>query len=131
MHKHPANQVLHDGTAPASERIGVAVAGAMATGAFIAAQALFIAAWIVLRKAGVPIDNAGLTILNLLLSLQAAFAAPLILLSQKRQTEHDRLRAEADHEMLSRLEALAAAQAEHAEETVAVLDTLLKGTFGA
>lgn len=103
MHHHPANQAIHDVKPPRAERFGIVVAAGMATGGFIVGQALFIVCWIALRRLGVPIDNTGLTILNLLLSLQAAFAAPLILLSQRRQTEHDRLRAESDHEALSRV----------------------------
>lgn len=101
-HRHPANVAVFD-DATRSERVGIAVAAAMATGAFIVAQSAFIVVWIVARKAGIAIDNKGLTILNLLLSLQAAYAAPLILLSQKRQTEHDRLRAEEDHRMLTEI----------------------------
>ena len=103
MHNHPANQAIHDNISVA-ERVGVTVAHAMATGAFLVGQALVIVAWVLAVRNGLPIDNKGLTILNLGLSLQAAFAAPLILLSQKRQTEHDRIRAEVDHKTLTRLE---------------------------
>lgn len=108
--RHPANVALE--RMGLSERIGVRTAGLMATGGFIAGQGLFIIVWVALRKAGVPIDNPGLTILNLMLSLQAAFAAPLILLSQKRQSEHDRIRAEHDHEVLSALHGVNAQQLE-------------------
>lgn len=107
-HQHPANQQVYDAPLSLSERVGVRTAALMATGGFIVGQGVFILTWISLRKLGVPIDNTGLTILNLLLSLQAAFAAPLILLSQKRQSEHDRLRAEADHLVVQLLHRLIA-----------------------
>lgn len=94
MHRHPANLAVHD-DASFAERIGVRISQAMATGVLLAAQALLILAWIfAARVLHLPIDNAGLTILNLGLSLQAAFAAPLILLASRRQEEHARLVAE-------------------------------------
>ena len=117
MHNHPANKAIHDEVPPLAERIGIGVAAAMATGAFLILQAGFIVAWIVAVRSGVRIDNHGLTILNLLLSLQAAFAAPLILLATRRQTEHDRIRAETDHETMSRIETK--------------VETLMREKFGA
>ena len=117
MHNHPANKAIHDAKPRTAERFGIIVAAGMATGGFIVGQAVFILCWIGLRRVGVPIDNKGLTILNLLLSLQAAFAAPLILLATRRQTEHDRIRAETDHETMRRI-----------EEKV---ETLMQEKFGA
>lgn len=97
MHSHPANQRMYDDQPKRSERIGVKAAAIMATGTFLLGQAVFITVWIVAARMGAPIDNSGLTILNLGLSLQASFAAPLILLATRRQTEHDRMRAEVDY----------------------------------
>ena len=36
-------------------------------------------------------------LLNLMLSFQAAYAAPIIMMSQNRQSDKDRLAAEIDH----------------------------------
>lgn len=44
-------------------------------------------------------------LLNLVFSTQAAYAAPMILYSQKRSAEHDQLRAEHDHRTLADLAA--------------------------
>ena len=44
----------------------------------------------------------GLVLLNLVLSLQASYAAPLILLAQNRQERRDRIAAEADREVAER-----------------------------
>lgn len=44
----------------------------------------------------------GLVLLTLVLSLQASYAAPLILLAQNRQERRDRIAAEADREVAER-----------------------------
>ncbi len=47
----------------------------------------------------------GLVLLTLVLSLQASYAAPLILLAQNRQERRDRIAAEQDREMAERTQA--------------------------
>ena len=63
------------------------------TPGFLLAQTVFVAMWIVLN--GVILadgwDPYPFILLNLLFSLQAAYAAPLILLAQTRQAVRDRL----------------------------------------
>ncbi|MBO9554303.1 DUF1003 domain-containing protein [Cellulomonas sp.] len=44
----------------------------------------------------------GFTVLTLMLSLQASYAAPLILLAQNRQTDRDRVQAEQDRQRSER-----------------------------
>src|SRR5690606_38408937 len=44
----------------------------------------------------------GYTVLTLVLSLQASYAAPLILLAQNRQTDRDRVAAEQDRQRAER-----------------------------
>ena len=44
-------------------------------------------------------------LLNLMLSFQAAYAAPIIMMSQNRAAEHDRLVADNDFEVNQRVEA--------------------------
>jgi uncharacterized membrane protein len=46
--------------------------------------------------------NRGLVLLTLVLSLQASYAAPLILLAQNRQERRDRIAAEADRDVAER-----------------------------
>lgn len=77
---------------------------------FLGGQTLLVAAWIVANAAGwVHFDVYPFILLNLAFSLQAAYAAPLILLAQTRQAARDKALAEAD--ALHR-EALAVASAE-------------------
>jgi len=77
---------------------------------FLVAQTIIVAIWIALNVAGVThFDLYPFILLNLAFSLQAAYAAPLILLAQTRQADRDKAHADAD--ALHR-EALAAASAE-------------------
>src|SRR2546423_6974159 len=58
-----------------------------------------IAAWLgwnTLAPAGLRFDPYTFTFLTLILSLQASYAAPLILLAQNRQADRDRLSMEED-----------------------------------
>jgi len=74
---------------------------------FLISQTIVVAAWIILNVIGlVTFDLYPFILLNLAFSLQAAYAAPLILLAQSRQADRDKAHAEAD--ALHR-EALAAA----------------------
>ncbi|HNJ98890.1 MAG TPA: DUF1003 domain-containing protein [Ilumatobacteraceae bacterium] len=50
-------------------------------------------------------NKRGLVLLTLVLSLQASYAAPLILLAQNRQEERDRLSAENDRRVAERTQA--------------------------
>jgi uncharacterized membrane protein len=77
---------------------------------FLVAQTLMVAVWIGLNVAGVTqFDLYPFILLNLAFSLQAAYAAPLILLAQTRQADRDKARTEAD---IQHREALATASAE-------------------
>jgi uncharacterized membrane protein len=77
---------------------------------FLLAQTSLVALWIGLNVAGVThFDLYPFILLNLAFSLQAAYAAPLILLAQTRQADRDKALADAD--ALHR-EALAAASIE-------------------
>src|SRR5713101_2768900 len=64
---------------------------------FLAAQTIVVAVWIGLNVVGVVhFDIYPFILLNLAFSLQAAYAAPLILLAQTRQADRDKMHAEAD-----------------------------------
>ena len=67
------------------------------TPTFLIAQSLLVLVWIVLNAAGVvAFDLYPFILLNLAFSLQAAYAAPLILLAQTRQADRDKAAAEND-----------------------------------
>jgi uncharacterized membrane protein len=67
------------------------------TPVFLVAQTIVVAIWIGLNVGGVSqFDVYPFILLNLAFSLQAAYAAPLILLAQTRQADRDKAHAEAD-----------------------------------
>jgi uncharacterized membrane protein len=67
------------------------------TPTFLIAQTFVVAVWIVINIVGwTTFDVYPFILLNLAFSLQAAYAAPLILLAQTRQADRDKAHAEAD-----------------------------------
>lgn len=67
------------------------------TPVFLVGQTALVTIWIGLNIAGVfRFDAYPFILLNLAFSLQAAYAAPLILLAQTRQADRDKVHAEAD-----------------------------------
>ena len=83
------------------------VARKMGTPAFLLGLSLFCAAWLAwntLAPLRMRFDSAanGFTALTLMLSLQASYAAPLILLAQNRQDDRDRVQIEQDRQRAER-----------------------------
>lgn len=71
---------------------------------FIAWMTAAIAAWVLYNIVGRnPVDPYPFIFLTLLLSLQASYAAPLILLAQNRQDDRDRVQIKEDRERTERL----------------------------
>jgi len=67
------------------------------TPVFLVAQTIIVAVWIGLNVVGLcKFDLYPFILLNLAFSLQAAYAAPLILLAQTRQADRDKAHADAD-----------------------------------
>lgn len=67
------------------------------TPVFLISQTVIVAIWIGLNVVGVTkFDVYPFILLNLAFSLQAAYAAPLILLAQTRQADRDKVHADAD-----------------------------------
>lgn len=67
------------------------------TPTFLITQTLIVAIWIALNVMGIlSFDLYPFILLNLAFSLQAAYAAPLILLAQTRQADRDKANMEAD-----------------------------------
>lgn len=64
---------------------------------FLISQTVVVGAWIIVNVTGfTSFDLYPFILLNLAFSLQAAYAAPLILLAQTRQADRDKAHAEAD-----------------------------------
>ncbi|GAB2469541.1 DUF1003 domain-containing protein [Jatrophihabitans fulvus] len=76
------------------------IARFLGTGRYLVIQTVIIILWLVYNTLpGVPhFDPYTFTFLTLVLSLQAAYAAPLILLAQNRQDDRDRVNLDADRE---------------------------------
>jgi uncharacterized membrane protein len=89
-------------------RVSERVARFLGTWRFIGYMTLFIMAWIVYNVV-VPKGHGQFdawsnkfTLLTLLLSLQASYAAPLILLAQNRQADRDRVQYDSDRALSER-----------------------------
>jgi uncharacterized membrane protein len=83
------------------ERAADVVAAAMGSWRFIIIQSVIVAAWIILNIMVIVrhFDPYPFILLNLLFSTQAAYAAPIIMMSQNRQAAKDRQRD--DHEAVT------------------------------
>jgi uncharacterized membrane protein len=84
-------------------RVSERFARAMGTGAFLIGITVVVVIWITWNTVApqeLQFDPRALnfTLLTLLLSLQASFAAPLILLAQNRQDDRDRVKFEQDRQ---------------------------------
>jgi uncharacterized membrane protein len=90
--------------AKGSDRFGAGAEGIarfMGTARFLVWMTLFCIAWLAWNSLGpehLRFDTSeyGFTVLTLALSLQASYAAPLILLAQNRQDDRDRVTADRD-----------------------------------
>jgi uncharacterized membrane protein len=80
------------------QRAADRIANVMGSWTFIIIQSVFVGAWILLNLVAVlrHWDAYPFILLNLLFSTQAAYAAPIIMMSQNRQAQKDHLRD--DHE---------------------------------
>jgi uncharacterized membrane protein len=97
---------------------------------FLVSQTIVVAIWIGLNVLGFSkFDVYPFILLNLAFSLQAAYAAPLILLAQTRQADRDKAHTEADAQ---HREALAAASEQRqilaAQQTAQLLELLQQNT---
>jgi uncharacterized membrane protein len=82
------------------------VARFLGTGRYLVYQSIFIIAWLlwnIFAPENLRFDPYTFTFLTLLLSLQASYAAPLILLAQNRQDDRDRVNMGQDRDQNSRL----------------------------
>ena len=88
-------------------RFTEAIARGMGTPWFLIILSVFVLIWIAFNTYGpesLRFDSAaiGFTALTLILSLQASYAAPLILLAQNRQDDRDRVQIEQDRQRAER-----------------------------
>lgn len=119
-HRHPpvqnVNQLFED-QLTGGQQAADWVAGAMGSWPFILIQSTLLAFWIVLNIVAwfQHWDPYPFILMNLVLSMQAAYAAPIIMMSQNRQATKDRLEAHNDYQINQKAE----------EEIRAILDHLV------
>jgi uncharacterized membrane protein len=99
-HLHPANKRRHE-QRTRSELLADRVTAVFGSWKFIIVQTMIVLMWIGfnLFAAVHHWDPYPFILLNLVFSTQAAYAAPLILLSQNRQADIDRITAEHDYQV--------------------------------
>lgn len=94
---------------------------------FLIGQTVFVAIWIVLNAIGVmSFDIYPFILLNLAFSLQAAYAAPLILLAQTRQADRDKAHSLADAEHREDLDHASEQRQKMTHEQTCMLVEMLK-----
>lgn len=83
-----------------ADRAADAVAAIVGSWRFIVIQSLLLFAWIVFNALSeARVDPYPFILLNLMLSFQAAYTAPVIMMSQNRQADIDRQRSIDDYEI--------------------------------
>ena len=114
--EHPAAETEHHQLAELHGAFGNDAFGRLAekaarffgTPQYIVGQTVAVVLWVILNSTqlhlGFAWDVYPFIALNLLFSLQAAYAAPLILLAQTRQADRDKLHADLVEEAHTRLE---------------------------
>jgi uncharacterized membrane protein len=118
-HRHPpvrdVNRVFQE-QLTLGQRSADWVANTMGSWKFIVIQSIVLTAWIILNVIAWVNhwDPYPFILMNLVLSMQAAYAAPIIMMSQNRQAARDRLEARNDYLVNQKAE----------EEVRAILDHL-------
>ncbi|WP_310381402.1 DUF1003 domain-containing protein [Flavobacterium sp.] len=100
MIKHKNWHEKHIETSSFGNSLSDAVAKGMGSWKFIIFQTILVILWMGFNIIGFFYhwDVYPFILLNLLFSTQAAYAAPIIMMSQNRQNERDRLQAQADYQ---------------------------------
>jgi uncharacterized membrane protein len=88
------------------QRVADKVADTIGSWPFIITQTIILVIWIILNVTAWinRWDPYPFILLNLMLSFQAAYSGPVIMMSQNRQSDKDRLAAEIDHQVNTKAE---------------------------
>lgn len=89
------------------QRVADGTARLLGSWTFIIAQTVFVAVWVALNLLAwvKKWDPYPFILLNLMFSVQAAYAGPVLMMSQNRQAERDRYQAQSDYETNVKAEA--------------------------
>lgn len=90
----------HEADFSFGDRIADSVANGMGSWRFIIWQTIIVIVWMTLNVVGIVRhwDVYPFILLNLIFSTQAAYAAPIIMMSQNRQNKRDRQQAQDDYQ---------------------------------
>ena len=90
----------HEKSLTFGDRLSDTVANGMGSWRFIIIQTVFVVIWMSLNIMGFMLhwDTYPFILLNLIFSTQAAYAAPIIMMSQNRQASRDRIQAMDDYQ---------------------------------
>lgn len=91
----------HDDDRTPGQRIADGTARVIGSWPFIIGQTVLVGFWVVLNVTAWARrwDPYPFILLNLMFSVQAAYAAPILMMSQNRQAQRDRYQAQADYDM--------------------------------
>lgn len=95
---------------------------------FIVIQSVILALWVAMNVVGYAYhwDPYPFILLNLVLSFQAAYAAPIIMMSQNRQAAKDRVAAEVDYQINVKAEEEVKAMMQHLEQQDELMIDILR-----
>ena len=104
--RKPARHPPSEGEPAFGERLADAVASNVGSWTFITIQSVLLCLWIVVNSVAwfMQWDPYPFILLNLVLSFQAAFTAPIIMMSQNRQSTIDRRNAQHDYDVNTKAE---------------------------
>jgi uncharacterized membrane protein len=114
------------------QRIADQLASVMGSWSFIIVQSILLAIWICANVVAYTQhwDPYPFILLNLALSFQAAYAAPIIMMSQNRQATKDRLMAEQDYDVNLKAEEELKSIMSHLEQQDEVMLDILRRMEG-
>ncbi len=117
------------------QRVADKVADTIGSWRFIITQSIILTFWIILNVTAWinHWDPYPFILLNLMLSFQAAYAGPVIMMSQNRQSSKDRLAAEVDHQVNTKAEleiGLLMRRIDELEKNIEDNQSELKGLIG-
>ncbi len=131
VHRHPPVinvNLAHAEALTPGQRIADGFAVIMGSWTFIIVQSALLIAWIIVNVLAWVRhwDPYPFILLNLALSFQAAYAAPIIMMSQNRQAAKDRLMAEQDYQVNTKAEEEVKSIMHHLEQQDEVMIDLLR-----
>jgi uncharacterized membrane protein len=104
QHRHPPvcniNELLQE-KPTLSQKAADLIAGTIGSWRFLIIQSLLLAGWFILNLVAwiTPWDPYPFIFMNLVLSLQSAYTASIVMISENRQAERDRLEAHHNYEL--------------------------------